>query len=323
MRRLFVDLDQGKILVAPGTSQLLTSIDEKRSPNAGLEVQFLRNVTVQELSPGASGKFEIKESLKYDANTIAGAASWVKSGSGETTLYTFTYDSMVAALDALLGIEAPVVVTGVNTGTDTLTSAASPPIDARIQFQTVGTLPAGLFPNTDYWVITAGHTTTDFKVSLTQGGAVVDITSAGSGGTDNKWAKISDDIVSVTLMAEIQWIADGRTNKTQTFDYVHVNDVVRDSDTFVPPAAQDIVLNVRAGKQAITNGTDTGSVVFVTPFTVGANVCVVAAVVKPAGGDNVFATVKEDTVTVTGFDYDLSAEVPATGYKLNYLAVAV
>lgn len=41
------------------------------------------------------------------------------------------------------------------------------------------TLPAGLSVNTEYYIINA--TTNTFKVSLTQGGAAVDITDTGSG----------------------------------------------------------------------------------------------------------------------------------------------
>lgn len=322
MRRLFIDLDLGKIVAAAGTTQILTSIDEKRSPNAGLEVQFLRNVTVQELSSGATGKFEIKESGKYDANTLTGAASWVKTGTGTDTVYTFTFDLMVAALNTLLGVEAPVVVTGV-AATNVFTSAASPAVDSKIQFQTTGTLFAGILPNTDYWVISSGHTATDFKVSLTQGGTEVDFTTAGSGGSDNKWAKISNDVASVDLMAAIEWVADGRTNETQTFTFTLVNDVVRDTDTFTPPAAEDVVINVRVGKTSLSAGIDYLDVTFASAFAGGATVGVNASVMSPSGGEHIGAWVRNDLTDENGTRIEFSATIPATGYKLAYMAFQV
>jgi len=50
---------------------------------------------------------------------------------------------------------------------------------------------------------------------------------------------------------------------------------------------------------------------------------VIVSVTKPDGeGINVFATVKQDSVTATGFTVDLSATTISTGYILNYLVKA-
>lgn len=321
MRRLFVDLDSGKITIAAGTTQPETSISEKRSPNAELQVQFLRQVTPQELSVGASGIFEVKEKGKYDSDALTAALSWVKTGTGVNTIYKFTLDLMNTALDALLGINPQVAVTA-NAATDTLTSAAHGLVlGNKIQFTTSNTLPAGLSLNTDYYVISAGLTANDFRVSLTSGGSVVDITSTGTG--THKWTRIDNDIVSVTLMAALQWIADGRTNETQTIDFVLVNDVVRDTDTGIPPAAAYSILNVAAGKTAISNGAESVAKVFDTAFASGANVAVIATVAMPSGGDNIFATIDESTVSNTGFTARLSAAAPNGNYKLNWMAVAI
>lgn len=43
------------------------------------------------------------------------------------------------------------------------------------------TLPAGLSINTDYWVIAAGLTTTDFRLSATRGGSAINITGSTTG----------------------------------------------------------------------------------------------------------------------------------------------
>ena len=46
---------------------------------------------------------------------------------------------------------------------------------------------------------------------------------------------------------------------------------------------------------------------------------IVVSVTKPNGsGSNIFATVKEDSITATGFIVDLSAMTNSTGYMLNY-----
>ncbi len=51
----------------------------------------------------------------------------------------------------------------------------------RVRFTTTTTLPAGLSLLTDYYVLASGLTANDFKVSTTNGGSAVDITSTGTG----------------------------------------------------------------------------------------------------------------------------------------------
>jgi len=63
---------------------------------------------------------------------------------------------------------------------DTITSNGHTLLNNNtITFSSTGTLPGGLSTSTTYYVINA--TTNTFKVSLTQGGSAVDITSTGSG----------------------------------------------------------------------------------------------------------------------------------------------
>jgi hypothetical protein len=79
-------------------------------------------------------------------------------------------------------IDTPSVISSVNTGTDLITTAAVHGLVAgdRVVFRDAdGNVPAGLDQTTIFWVIATGLTTTDFKVSLTQGGAAVDITAVG------------------------------------------------------------------------------------------------------------------------------------------------
>lgn len=317
--RLVFDLSAQKFVLGPGTTQELQSVEQKRSPNTEIEIQFLRDVTPQELPSGATGIFEVKETGKYDANSIFRAGSWVKTGTGEDTIYTFTLDLMTPAGDLLLGVDEPITVTATN-GMDLFNAVAHGLLDTnKVQFSTDGTMPAGLLANQDYYVINSAANT--FRVSLTSGGSQVNITTDGTGTLQVR--RIDNDDSSIPMMAAMQYVAGGKTIESQDIVFLYRNDIVRDGDSSPPADPADVVLNVRAGKEAITNGTDTGSVSFDTPFAGGANVCVILTVAKPVGGDNIFAVVKDATVDENGFDYDLSAAAPATGYILNYQAVQI
>lgn len=317
---LFFDLDRQKFVLAPGTTQVLTSIDQKRSPNASIEIQFLRGVTPQELVSGASGIFEVKESGKYDANSIFRAGSWVKTGTGIDAIYTFTLDLMTDEGDRLLGVNDPIVVTS-TFAADTLDATAHGLADTnKVQFSTSGTLPAPLQENTDYFVVSTAANT--FKVSLTSGGAAINLADDGTG--THEVRRIDNDASSINLMAAMQYVAGGQTVESQDIVFVYRNDIVRDGDTSPVPDPADVILNVRTGKEAIANGTDSGTVVYDTPFAGGLTYVPVPSVGKPtAGDDQIFASVVEDSADENGFDYELSVEVPNGNYKLNYMAVAI
>lgn len=75
----------------------------------------------------------------------------------------------------------------VNTATETLTRVAhgfsvNDVIYLVRQLSGGGSLPGGLNTFTQYWVIAAGLTADDFRLSLTKGGSAVDLTSAGAAG---------------------------------------------------------------------------------------------------------------------------------------------
>lgn len=318
--RLLFDLDLQKFVLGAGITQLLESIDQKRSPNAEIEVQFLRNVTPQELEGGAAGIFEVKEAGKYDANAIFRAGSWVKSGTGVDTIYTFTLDLMTDAGDLLLGVDDPITVTA-TFGADTLNATAHGLLDTnKVQFSTTGTLPAPLQPNMDYFVRDAAADT--FKASLTSGGTAINLTDNGTG--VHQVRRIDNDATAVPLMAAMQYVAGGRTIESQRLTFNYQNDIVRDGDTSPVADPADVILNVRAGKEAIASGTDSGSIVFDTPFAAGLTYIPTLTVGKPTtGGDQILASVVEDSVSETGFDYELSVDVPNANYKLNYMAVAI
>ncbi len=78
--------------------------------------------------------------------------------------------------------------------------------DVPIVLTSSGTLPAGLALATTYWVI--NKTTNDFQVSLTRGGAAVDITGAGSGThTWTQWC--TGDNTTDTFYSEAHGLSNG------------------------------------------------------------------------------------------------------------------
>lgn len=84
-----------------------------------------------------------------------------------------------STLGAMFGMYSEVTFTA-DAATDKLLKAAHGLANGTVMvLHSTGTLPAPLAANTAYYVVNAA--TNDFQVSLTEGGAPVDITSAGSG----------------------------------------------------------------------------------------------------------------------------------------------
>lgn len=240
--RLYADLDRQILTRIMGVPDPITEVEVKRSPFAQIEIQFVRAGTVTELPVSASGVWEVKMPGKYDDAPVTAALAWVKTGTGETTVYTFTLSLITAAIDAALGVDsaAPAAFT-VTTATDLITSSAhGRAAGSRVRFRTTGTLPAGLAIDTDYFVSATGLTANDYKVSLSNGGPIVDITTTGTG--TQTWVPSVPDIAQFKFMAAMQWIADGNENETQTIDFTVLNDVVRDGD--VPPSTPPLAYAV-------------------------------------------------------------------------------
>ena len=73
------------------------------------------------------------------------------------------------------------------------------------------------------------------------------------------------------------------------------------------------------GTQAIASGVDTVTVSGLGLIAVPGQVLVTMR--KVTGGLNLFATVRDDSITTGGFTVDLSAATDAATYKLDYLAI--
>lgn len=90
----------------------------------------------------------------------------------------------------------------VNVGSDVIT-VASPHFqiaDEVVQFTTTGTLPSPLIPFHNYRVLSSGLTATQLQISETVGGAVIDITDAGTG-VHSFWIRPLQDRGNVTAVA--------------------------------------------------------------------------------------------------------------------------
>lgn len=103
--RVTVDLGIERIVIQPGVLQEVRSLDCKRSLQTNFEVQFTRNGAVVELPNDATGIFGIKDKDKFDGDYVAAGLAWVKTGSGDTTLYTFSVNFITVALDGLFFVD--------------------------------------------------------------------------------------------------------------------------------------------------------------------------------------------------------------------------
>lgn len=97
--RVYINLDTREFVVSPTLLQRVTTLYFTRRDNEPVEVQFVRNGAVVELSAGALGKIGLKSS--YAGNFLAYAGSWVKTGTGTSTVYTFSLNMSSANLTAL------------------------------------------------------------------------------------------------------------------------------------------------------------------------------------------------------------------------------
>jgi hypothetical protein len=97
--RVYINLDTREFVISPTLLQRVTTLFFTRRDNEPVEVQFVRNGAVAELSSGAVGKLGLKTT--YGGNFLAYAGNWVKSGTGTSTIYTFSLNMTSANLDAL------------------------------------------------------------------------------------------------------------------------------------------------------------------------------------------------------------------------------
>jgi hypothetical protein len=126
------------------------------------------------------------------------------------------------------------------------------------------------------------------------------------GNTVSKLSLTVGSYVNATAWADkafYQWVG-----SVDSLNYLTFSGVVPD------PSSS----SAKAGSIGLTAGQDYYTV---TGAAFGfAPTCVVVTVAKPNSNEsNIFATVRDGTLTADGFTVDFSADIPAAGYKLEYV----
>lgn len=107
--RVYINLDNRAFVVSPTLLEVVQTLYFTRRDNTPVEVQFVRNGAVVELVAGAIGKMGLKST--FAGNFLAYAGNWVKSGTGTSTIYTFSLNMTSANLDALFPADTETSVT--------------------------------------------------------------------------------------------------------------------------------------------------------------------------------------------------------------------
>src|SRR5690242_1461545 len=103
---LYVDLDSFYALSSASGQPFSELGAAKRGTSRTFEVQFVRAGVATELSPGATGLFGFKLKGKRDSAVFAAVAlSWIKTGSGTSSVYTFTVSFSSTPIDAGLKVD--------------------------------------------------------------------------------------------------------------------------------------------------------------------------------------------------------------------------
>ena len=105
--RIFIDLDTGNIIQGPTIYNTITSLSFKRGPVIPIAVSFVKDGVVVELDPSgtaATGVFGVKQVGEYESAYVISSSTWVKTGTGENTVYTFSLSTNTDPLNTLLGI---------------------------------------------------------------------------------------------------------------------------------------------------------------------------------------------------------------------------
>jgi hypothetical protein len=107
--RVYINLDNRAFVVSPTLLQEVSTLYFTRRDNVPVEVQFVRNGSVVELPAGAIGKMGLKST--FAGGFLAYAPAWTKTGSGASTIYTFSLSLGGANLDALFPADTESSVT--------------------------------------------------------------------------------------------------------------------------------------------------------------------------------------------------------------------
>lgn len=100
--RIVIDIDSNQTVLSPSNLQAAGGYSFKRADSARIEVQFAQAGVAIELATGATGKFMLKESGKFNSDPIVSDTTWAKEGTGTSTLYVFEPSFNTEELNDLL-----------------------------------------------------------------------------------------------------------------------------------------------------------------------------------------------------------------------------
>lgn len=107
MARLYFDLDLRAFIVSALDRNIVTNFSQKRADTADNELRFTQGGVVQELEDGTTFTFGLKKPGDYQGGYLVQATVFVKTGTGASTVYTFSPNFNTVALnDFLAGFEA-------------------------------------------------------------------------------------------------------------------------------------------------------------------------------------------------------------------------
>jgi hypothetical protein len=104
--RLYLDIDSRKFVASASEQRPVTGIEVKRRDTDLIELQFLRDRTVQELPTGTTIRLGLKPSAAYTADFLA-SGTFTKSGTGTSTKYLLDLNLNTVALNAAFAAATP------------------------------------------------------------------------------------------------------------------------------------------------------------------------------------------------------------------------
>lgn len=96
--RVYVNLNSNEFVVSPTLTQRVSTLYFVRRDTVPVEVQFVRDGAVVELSAGATGQLGIKKT--FTGSFLANDSGWTKTGTGTSTIYTFDLNLNTSEMDA-------------------------------------------------------------------------------------------------------------------------------------------------------------------------------------------------------------------------------
>jgi hypothetical protein len=101
--RLYYDRGIEKFVQAPGNRSEVTALIFKRGNSSSIDLSFCQDGAIVELAVGATGVLQFKPLGDYGGeDPVVSDSDWTKSGTGTSTIYTFTPSFNTTQLNELL-----------------------------------------------------------------------------------------------------------------------------------------------------------------------------------------------------------------------------